>query len=933
MSDVKIYKPRFPARFSVTSPPKKDSSGSAPAVARNLTEAQNNEPLSPVSQGHVAGVPGNVSEKPFAEFFKDNIDIEVYGKIGDSVYLDEDKNRSINRVLLENGNAYHHASAAGSAEIDEYRSRWVKMAGRFSSKEIHGEIRHTFNARKIEASWPQNPECVKLALKDIFNPILNIVVGMSSKRKDVLEVILGLADTNPNVFNEMIDNPIEFFKTVPLREHIRVKLLSVWMDVSGPDRLSRAMAHVNIPPEVIDSVRLKWRGKMHLAVEKNPYAILACGATVEQAHALAEYMDVPVRFDDKVSAYIHGVLLQAEKAGSTMISKSDVISRIIGGDKDKILTQEELDRMKTLKESELPVDSQIMVVAIGGESYFALRENMIDEIFGSTWVIDRINRSRAEKVKDLEGYADNLALSRKYAEEALTTILPGKPIDKDQLEAIAVAALEPVCILTGGPGTGKTTVSQALIYVLEKLYKAPDLIKVGAPTGKAAQCSTKSTGKQADTLHSILKAIPKNDGTLTFDQRVKFKSGTIFIIDEASMVDTKLMSALARAMPSDGRLILVGDDAQLEPVGAGQVMADMVRAGNGGINRVPIVRLTKLYRSDASGGIAIASEKMRKGEVPDLNEVDGFTNIVDGNYGFDACGDDMVTAQVIEHVKHLRDTGVSCEDFAVLSPMRKGPGGTHEINAALSKLLNPDGKPFSDLKENDKIGVPPRIGDRILITKNYKLTDGSGDRVVNGDVGLVLSATANNVTLQIDGKEKKTVLPRSRWRNIILSYAITVHKSQGSQYKDIIIPLSMKHKTMLERRLIRTALTRAKSRALFVGDPEAYDLAINTDRSKVRQTLMVKMLSESLSKDPTMTPIASGPVLKPGDVDYFEMSEWLIDAIEEDAIDFDESEPLPAPKINQKPVKEAIFSSEFPVHSEQRVQPATTHVNWSGSYS
>lgn len=916
MPNIKIYKPKFSVMSSAIGTKINSEKSNASGFSDSENKPSDTNSKTPVLNDAVPENPV-ISEKSFADFFKDNVDFEIYGRIGDNVHLDEDKNRAINKSLLENGNTVHHASVAGSAEMDEFRNRWVKMEGRFSSKDIRGEIRHTFNTRKIEAAWPQHPACMKIALKDIFNPILSIVVGVSAKRKEILEALMGMADVNPNIFNDMIDDPNGFFKSMPIQEHIRVKLMSVWADVSGPDRLSRAMAHVKIPPDIISSINLKWRNKVHVAIEKNPYAILACGATVEQANALAKHMGMPIRFDDKVSAYIHEVLLLGAKAGSTMISKSDVIARVIEEDKGKKLSSDEISRMRTLQESELPVDSQVMVVKVGKESYFALRENMLDEIAGATWVIERINRSRREKLSDLKGYYEKLELSRKYATEALNHILPGKPIDKDQHEAIAVAALEPVCILTGGPGTGKTTVSQALIYVLEKLYNAPELIKVGAPTGKAAQCSTRSTGKQADTLHSILKAIPKNDGTLTFDQRVKFKSNTIFIIDEASMVDAKLMAALALAMPPDGRLILVGDDAQLEPVGVGQVMADMVRGGNGDINRVPIVRLTKLYRSDASGGIAIASEKMRNGEVPDMNEVDGFTDIVDGNYGFDACGDDMVTSQVIEHVRHLRDTGVSCEDFAVLSPMRKGPGGTHEINSALSRLLNPNGESFSGLTENEKMGVPPRIGDRILITKNYKLTDGSGDRVVNGDVGAILSATKNTVVLQIDGKDKKTILPRSMWRNIILSYAITIHKSQGSQYKDIIIPLSMKHKSMLERRLIRTALTRAKSRALYVGDPEAYSLAINTDKSKVRQTLMVKMLTESLIKDPTMKPslseFASKETMR---VDYFEMADWLVDALDEDAVEFEEDMPLPAMKPTQHPIKESFFASEQPAPSQ-----------------
>lgn len=942
MSDIKVYKPRFPIKLSPASlqayagrisasTELEQNSVAAPDalqkinVSTDIAGENSFEAASSGSSFDVLSLP-----KSFADFFKPNIEVEVYGKIGDNVYLEEDRNRAINKVLLENGNTIHHASAAGSAEVDEFRNRWVKMVGRFSSKDVRGEIRHTFNAKKIEASWPQHAECAKLALKDIFNPILSIVVGISAKRKEILDGILKLADSNKNIFNDMIDTPNEFFAQLTLQPHIRVKLMAVWMDVSGPERLVRAMQKVNIPPDIINSVKLKWRNKAHITVEKNPYAILACGASVQQANDLAKHINVPLRFDDKVVAYIHEVLLDAEKAGSTMISKADVVARVIKDSRNKQMSADEMARMNSLQNSELPSDSQIMVMRVGKDTYFGLRENMIDETAGAAWIIDRLNLSRREKLADLDGYYKNLELSRQYAKEALTTILPGKPIDKDQLEAIAVAALEPVCILTGGPGTGKTTVSQALIAVMEKIYKHPELIKVGAPTGKAAQCSTKSTGKQADTLHSILKAIPKSDGTLVFDQRVKFKPGTIFIIDEASMVDTKLMAALARALPLDARLILVGDDAQLEPVGAGQVMADMVRAGNGGINRVPIVRLTKLYRSDASGGVAIASEQMRKGEVPPLNEVDGFTEIVDGNYGFDVCSDDMITSQVIEHVKYLREIGVSCEDFAVLSPMRKGPGGTHEINAALSRILNPDGNPFSDLQETEKMGIPPRVGDRILITKNYKLTDGSGDRVVNGDVGLIVSATTNNVTLQIDGKDRQTVLPRSMWRHIMLSYAITVHKSQGSQYQYIVIPLSMRHQSMLERRLIRTALTRCKSRALYVGDPDAYNLAINTDRSKIRQTLLVKMLSESLLEDQTMQPIVEGfEQYNEKGVDYFEISQWLADAIEEDMIEFEEDEPLPAPKpTNHKPTKAATaFADDAPQHTTQS-QGLSHEVEW-----
>lgn len=395
----------------------------------------------------------------------------------------------------------------------------------------------------------------------------------------------------------------------------------------------------------------------------------------------------------------------------------------------------------------------------------------------------------------------------------------GVEYDTVQLDAINVAMKSKVMVLTGGPGTGKTTTTNGII---DAWSRAGLKILLCAPTGRAAKRMNEATGRKAKTIHRTLGTDPEITG-FEYCRENPFKEDAI-IVDEASMIDTELMSYLLAAIPNRMRLVLVGDVDQLPSVGPGNVLRDIIESGV-----VPVVRLTRIFRQAQTSKIVTNAHRVNQGVMPEIannRQSDFFVLSEDDPAKVESLVTDLVARRL------PKGYNVSPSDIQVLSPMRKSNNGVSQLNADLQSYLNPIG---TDIKFANTIY---RIGDRVMQIRNdYQ------KRVFNGDTGYITSIDKDLNIITVDfGCGELVEYKKKDLKDLQLSYATTIHKSQGSEYPVVVIPLTTQFAIMLQRNLIYTAITRAKKVCVIVGQKKALYMAVRNKTIQKRNTLLKERL-------------------------------------------------------------------------------------------
>ncbi|MBR4894275.1 MAG: ATP-dependent RecD-like DNA helicase, partial [Kiritimatiellae bacterium] len=373
-------------------------------------------------------------------------------------------------------------------------------------------------------------------------------------------------------------------------------------------------------------------------------------------------------------------------------------------------------------------------------------------------------------------------------------------------------------IITGGPGVGKTTIIRALVDI----FKVRSLnVVLAAPTGRAAKRMGEAVGAEAKTIHRLLKWNPVTN-RFTFDSENVYEAD-VFIFDETSMIDIKLAAQLLAAVPSGATVIWVGDTDQLPSVGPGSVLGDLIASGV-----VPSIKLEAIFRQDSSGLIVKNAHHINAGEMIETREGDS-------DFYFMRCEDpsrcvELAIQFMTERIP--RKFGLSpLQDVQVLTPMRRNLLGTENLNIELQKALNPSGDAII------RAGGALRAGDRVMQLRNNYDKD-----VYNGDVGFVKSVDVANKSIVVTYDGKPVVYDASELDELVLSYAMTVHKSQGSEYPAIILLVHTQHYVMLQRNLLYTAITRGKKLVLIIGVPYAVDMAIKNNAVCERRTSLAKRL-------------------------------------------------------------------------------------------
>ncbi len=402
-------------------------------------------------------------------------------------------------------------------------------------------------------------------------------------------------------------------------------------------------------------------------------------------------------------------------------------------------------------------------------------------------------------------------------------------LSESQRSAVALALSSKFMVITGGPGVGKTTIINTIIKILgrDKLN-----ILLCAPTGRAAKRLSEATGMEAKTIHRLLE----------FDPFLRdFRRGNSYpleadlvIVDEASMIDVVLMNRLLAAISSRSALIFAGDVDQLPPVGPGFVLADMIISG-----LLPVVRLTEIFRQAESSMIIVNAHGINRGEftIPVHDSAAGAElsdfYVVPSESTADI--QRRLLLVVAERIPERFGMNV-LQDIQVLTPMNKGPLGTKALNTLLQERLNPGAA-----RKIMRFGTTYAEGDKVIqLVNNYD------KEVFNGDIGRITAVDEEESSMRVVYDGREVIYESGELEEIALAYAITIHKSQGSEYPAVVIPLSMQHYTLLERNLIYTAVTRAKKLVMIIGDPKALAMAIGNKRSSQRLTGLAALISGAM---------------------------------------------------------------------------------------
>jgi exodeoxyribonuclease V alpha subunit len=427
------------------------------------------------------------------------------------------------------------------------------------------------------------------------------------------------------------------------------------------------------------------------------------------------------------------------------------------------------------------------------------------------------------------------------AEKALPWIeqKTGLSLAASQVAAIRLALTSKVLVITGGPGVGKTTIVNSILRILAA--KGTNLL-LCAPTGRAAKRMTEATGFEAKTIHRLLEVDPKSGG---------FKRGSdnpldcdLLVVDETSMVDVMLMLALLKAVPDQAAMLIVGDIDQLASVGPGQVLADIIAS-----ETVPVVRLTEVFRQAAKSRIITSAHKINQGSIPDLGKPEG-----DSDFYFVQADDPEAAVQrIVELVKTRIPKRFGLDpirDIQVLCPMNRGGVGARSLNIELQAALNPAGE-----RRVERFGWTFAPGDKVMqIENDYD------KEVYNGDIGYIEDVDVESSELAASFDGRKVTYGFGELDTLVPAYAATIHKSQGSEYPAVVIPVLTQHYAMLQRNLLYTGVTRGKRLVVLVGQKKAISIAVRNESGRRRWSKLNEWLiadiANAVSDPPLVMPFS-----------------------------------------------------------------------------
>ena len=571
----------------------------------------------------------------------------------------------------------------------------------------------------------------------------------------------------------------------------------------------------------------QYGNRTYQVVEENPYRLAddISGIGFKIADEIASRIGIHTDSDYRIRSGLLYVLLQATGEGHTCLPKEDLLHRaaaLLGVEEEQMETQ----LMNLCMDRKLVMKEQNGKVMVWYGQYYYMELNVAKMLHDLNLECEMEESQIVKKLSKVEKQA------------SIT-------LDEMQRKAVVEAVKNGVLVITGGPGTGKTPTINAII----RYFETEDMeILLAAPTGRAAKRMTEATGWEAVTIHRLLElsGVPSDDrSTASFERNEENPlEADVIIIDEMSMVDIFLMNALLKAVSVGTRLILVGDINQLPSVGPGCVLKDIIRAGS-----CPVVQLTRIFRQASQSDIIVNAHKINRGEHVTLDNKSRdffFLQRQDPNVILR-----VVLALVQEKMPRYVDARPT--DIQVLTPMRKGSLGVENLNEMLQRYLNP---PSPEKNEKETARGRFREGDKVMQIKNnyqiewearnrYGIAIDKGTGIFNGDMGIVQQIDLLAETMEVLFDDYRTVTYSFQMlEELELAYAVTIHKSQGSEYPAVVIPLLTGPRMLMNRNLLYTAVTRARSCVTLVGSPETFAQMIDNASEQTRYSGLYDRIRE-----------------------------------------------------------------------------------------
>lgn len=545
-------------------------------------------------------------------------------------------------------------------------------------------------------------------------------------------------------------------------------------------------------------------------VSQNPYqlAVDVYGIGFITADAIARSLGIAPDSEFRYRSGILHVLSEASEAGHCFLPESELVERSVERLSLENHQPDSEQIAKTLEE--MAREGQILMEK-GTEELQGQRICYKPAFF-------QAENHLADRLQQLLQQPVTVDLERVQAWIDRFTAKTGLALSTQQRQAVEMAAGQRVLVLTGGPGCGKTFTTRTIVALWKAMGKA---IALAAPTGRAAQRLSEMTGQEAKTLHRLLEFDPKNF-SFKRDSHNPLEAQAV-VVDEASMLDLFLANSLIKAVPLDAQLLLVGDTDQLPSVGPGNILQDLIRSA-----QVPVIRLTEVFRQAQASQIVRNAHQINQGQLPSLEPVSA-TPVSDCLW-LGAPEPEAGVQGIRDVVEHLiPQLGfAAAQDVQVLCPMTRGDVGTRNLNAVLQQLINP---PHETKPQLQRGGMTLRVGDRVIQqVNNYD------QEVFNGDLGVIAAIDLEEVEVTVQFGDRLICYDAADLNEITLAWAVTVHKSQGSEYPVVILPLYTQHYLMLSRNLLYTGLTRARQLAILVGPKKAIAMAVRQVKDHQRYT-------------------------------------------------------------------------------------------------
>lgn len=749
---------------------------------------------------------------------------------------------TVEAILFQNSDNYYTVLKVDTIETNESFDTMPTVVG-FLPNVVEGDV-YTFKGQTVE--HPRYGKQLKAETfekelpqtKDAIISYLSSDLFKGIGKKTAQNIVNTLGE---NAINDILNDASVLEKVPSLPKKKQKQIAEQIASNQETEKVMIRLHDLGFGPKLASSIYQYYGAETLSVLDKNPYQLVydIKGIGFSKADQLAQ--KIGIKFDDPERLKA-GLLFTLEeeciKQGHTYIPNDQIIAATFNvltqnnNNDDNQINHEHLQTMllQLNEEKRLIVDKE--KISIPSLYYSELKSvQNLYRIKTHTTKLKEIEQS------DLQLHIGDIETNNEVSYAA------------SQKDALQTAINSKIMLLTGGPGTGKTTVIKGIVELYAEVhgisldyddYQEDDYpVVLAAPTGRASKRLQESTGLEAMTIHRL---IGWNQDTQPEDILENEINARLIVIDEMSMVDTWLFHQFLSAVPLDAQIILVGDEDQLPSVGPGQVFKDLIDS-----NTIPRVNLTEVYRQQDGSSIIELAHRMKLGQPIDITQRFHDRSFIN-------CGTEQIPNVVEKVVNSAVNKGYDMSDIQVLAPMYKGNAGIKRLNQILQSILNPKEKDTREIEFGD---VVFRKGDKVL-----QLVNRPNDNIFNGDIGVIVGIfwakenALNKDVLVVDFEGNEITFTRQDMLELTHAYCTSIHKSQGSEFPIVIMPIVKQYFRMLQRPILYTGLTRAKQSLVLLGDPQAFDIGLNTNGQKrLTQlfTLLKQYFTEEKSYDLSLT--------------------------------------------------------------------------------